>query len=327
MKNPLLTIVIPTYNRNAKLLVLLETLRLELHDLANSVDVLVSDNASTDGTDATIARMSEQWPNFRTQRHQTNIGAEKNFLSCICNTKSRYIWVIGDDDCPRPGLIKQIVSLLLTEEPALISMGNEGLTDENPNKIVEQLSFECLTSLEFSKKVNIWTTFISGIIFDKHRLDQELGDEKLDRFCGTSLVQLGWVLPLLRTDSRFLYIGQKVILASENTNWGYDIKKVFCLNYPVIVNEVFGTRSRLARTLISEPIKYYLPGLIWASRSGTQMSANENNRLWQAIINVLGGYPYFWILILPIGRGPKLLARSMFALWLFLKRFRRLLHN
>ena len=47
---PLLTIGIPTYNRAKFLRRLLEQLRTELAGLDGQVEVLVSDNASTDDT-------------------------------------------------------------------------------------------------------------------------------------------------------------------------------------------------------------------------------------------------------------------------------------
>ena len=59
-QNKLLTIVIPTYNRSNKLTRLLAHLETEIKGNEHFVDVLITDNHSTDGTDQAIQEFLER---------------------------------------------------------------------------------------------------------------------------------------------------------------------------------------------------------------------------------------------------------------------------
>ena len=98
MSAPLLTIIVPTYNRSAKLAILLTTLREESASVANEVVVQVSDNFSSDDTQNVITQAVEDWPCMSSYRHSTNIGAERNFCHAVDLVKTRWFWIIGDDD-------------------------------------------------------------------------------------------------------------------------------------------------------------------------------------------------------------------------------------
>lgn len=70
MIQPLLTIAIPTYNRAEKLEVLLEQLTADTAYDPTRVEIVVSDNASTDHTAQVVARFAD----IRYHRNETNIG-------------------------------------------------------------------------------------------------------------------------------------------------------------------------------------------------------------------------------------------------------------
>src|SRR5690349_9740053 len=109
---PLLTLIVPTYNRADSLELLLRTLADECRGLAGAVSVLVSDNASTDRTPEVTRAAQAAWPELLVQRHPANCGPEENFCTGVERVESRYFWIIGDDDCPKRGVLAKIVSLL-----------------------------------------------------------------------------------------------------------------------------------------------------------------------------------------------------------------------
>ena len=76
MRQKLLTIIVPTYNRARSLALLLDTLRHEIAPVDDSVDIVVGDNASTDGTaDVTTAEWARRSAaEVRAQRG--NVGPE-----------------------------------------------------------------------------------------------------------------------------------------------------------------------------------------------------------------------------------------------------------
>jgi glycosyltransferase involved in cell wall biosynthesis len=111
-----LQILIPTYNR-ARLLS--ECLKSIIMQLPNSeprvaVSILVSDNASTDTTGAVVQLASEQAPSgsvIYVKRYE-NIGFARNLHSGFGDSKSDWVWMLGDDDFLLPGAVAAVTSLL-----------------------------------------------------------------------------------------------------------------------------------------------------------------------------------------------------------------------
>jgi len=102
------TIGMPTYNRRHGYFpqALASALAQDYQDL----EVLVCDNASTDGTDEYIASLSDE--RLRYVRHETNIGANANFNSCLENASGDYFMLLHDDDLIDPGFVSRCVAAL-----------------------------------------------------------------------------------------------------------------------------------------------------------------------------------------------------------------------
>lgn len=326
MSQATLTIIVPTYNRATHLFILLEALRAELQGLEGFVEVLVSDNASTDSTSEVTASAAHDWPALKIQRHVQNLGPDGNFLSCIPRVSTRYFWIIGDDDCPKRGVLPMVVQLLTERMPALVYMQSEWvnpLLGPDQGESVDELCVSDLPALQFAKALHVWVTFISGMVIDKNRLLAVLGDHSINRFDATSLVQLGWVLPLLKSEGPFLFISNSCMLATKDNSGGYSLLTVFGVNFTRIVNETFGVNHPLSRALIDGNITQFLPGLIWNARSNWKRSSHTTESPWRALSEQLGSRCIYWVLLVPLGRLPRLLAQPFFQTWRVLNRLRR----
>jgi len=110
MENPLLSICIPTYNRSKYLRSNLLSIFSQVRH-PELVEVVVSDNHSTDETEA-VAREFLKYENFRYFRQEENIGPAKNFLSNVALAKGEYCWIIGDDDFILQERIESILQLI-----------------------------------------------------------------------------------------------------------------------------------------------------------------------------------------------------------------------
>lgn len=103
----MLTIAIPTYNRNA---ILLENLRHLAPQMTPACRLLILDNSSDIPVGETLQPLWLQYPHLRYQviRHPVNIGGNANMLRCfeLCDTS--WLWILGDDDLPKPEAIATI---------------------------------------------------------------------------------------------------------------------------------------------------------------------------------------------------------------------------
>jgi len=92
--NPLLSIVIPTYNRAGFL-----DYCLEVHiplAKAHNIQIFISDNASTDATKKIVQKRMEEYPLISYYCNETNIGPDENFERALKYPKTEYVWLLGD---------------------------------------------------------------------------------------------------------------------------------------------------------------------------------------------------------------------------------------
>ena len=103
-----LTIYIPTYNRLSKLKNCLRAIKYDLKGYEDRVKIFVSNNGSTDGTKEYLD--AQKWIEVR--HNAENLGAAANFIYAYnLPFKSKFVWIIGDDDYLIPGSIGELLVL------------------------------------------------------------------------------------------------------------------------------------------------------------------------------------------------------------------------
>lgn len=105
-QTPKVTIAIPTFNRADYLQQAIDSALAQSH--AN-VEILISDNASTDGTAALLARVTD--PRVRVLRQAQNIGMMPNWNACLDAATGVYFIMLSDDDLLDPGAIEAMVAM------------------------------------------------------------------------------------------------------------------------------------------------------------------------------------------------------------------------
>ena len=91
---PLVTIGIPTYNRARGRLG--DAIRFALAQTYPSIEIVISDNCSTDNTSEVVASFNSE--KIRYIRQKENIGPFNNFHACLENAKGKYFYLFHDDD-------------------------------------------------------------------------------------------------------------------------------------------------------------------------------------------------------------------------------------
>lgn len=96
-KEPLLTICVPTYNRDR----MLDKCLSRLYDIQQKgylFRVVVGNNGSFDTTDQIISYWSKQFDDFRVINHKHNIGYDRNAGLLYSSVQTKYCWMLGDCD-------------------------------------------------------------------------------------------------------------------------------------------------------------------------------------------------------------------------------------
>jgi len=117
---PLVTIAIPTYNRASCYLPV--ALRSALGQSYPRLEVLVSDNASSDDTATLIQDIADT--RLRYVRHPVNIGANRNSNYCLSQARGDYFLLLHDDDAIDADFLAACMQAVRNEiRPGIIRTG------------------------------------------------------------------------------------------------------------------------------------------------------------------------------------------------------------
>lgn len=132
---PQLTICIPTYNRARFLRTTLNHLLKQIRDWT-SVQVLISDNASTDETHSVVESFRKVHPALSYQCNERNLGMDENAFRAIEAAAGTYVWLLSDDDIPLPGVFDEIMKNIAGANAGLLYLHVAGYWPGEPYDIV-----------------------------------------------------------------------------------------------------------------------------------------------------------------------------------------------
>lgn len=110
---PLLSVCIPTWNRAVFLEQAVQSVFRDLDDAhCDDVEVVVSDNASTDETARVVERLQANHANLRYERQPENLGFDANYRASLMLARGRFAMTLGDDDWFEEGGVRRICQVL-----------------------------------------------------------------------------------------------------------------------------------------------------------------------------------------------------------------------
>jgi len=105
----LVSILIPAYNRAD---VIEQTVRSALAQREADIEVVVVDNASTDGTWDILRRLAAEDARVRVFRNDENIGPVRNWLACVARARGSYAKILWSDDLISPDFLARCLPRL-----------------------------------------------------------------------------------------------------------------------------------------------------------------------------------------------------------------------
>lgn len=172
---PLVTIGIPTYNRASGYLK--DALRSTINQTYPNIEIIVSDNCSTDNTESVVKSFLDS--RIKYFKQEQNIGANNNFNFCLEKSQGDYFLLLHDDDLIDADFVEICMNSLGNAQVGIIRTGTR-VIDENgkekgrtPN-IVKGYSTENFFSSWFLRK----TAFYSCSTLFNTRYLKQLGGFK-----------------------------------------------------------------------------------------------------------------------------------------------------
>lgn len=173
-KIPLLSICIPTYNREKYLKECLDSIITQEWFNEDDIEIVISDNASKDNTTELIKEYQNKFSNIRYCRNKENLGFDWNVLLLYSYWLWEYIWIMSDDDAINKDWLKEILYIIKNNKEFWTLQFNFGVYDKNLEKL-EKLMFK-KESKKFKNLNDLYEyhnysfesiVYISNIIFKK----------------------------------------------------------------------------------------------------------------------------------------------------------------
>jgi glycosyltransferase involved in cell wall biosynthesis len=131
---PTLGIGLPVYNGERYLRQALDSL---LEQSFTDYELVILDNASTDGTSAIALEYAARDGRIRYHRNAVNIGAARNFNLAFELTSGRYFKWAADDDLVRPRFLERCVAALEEEPRSVLAYAKARIIDERGEPVVD----------------------------------------------------------------------------------------------------------------------------------------------------------------------------------------------
>jgi len=320
----ILTIAIPTYNREKDLSVCLNSIFSQKDINYDDIEFLVSDNNSTDNTELLIKKFIKKGLPIRYIRNEKNIGPDNNFVQCFNLAIGRYFWLIGDDDIVLDGAISRILRLLKSnEEYGVVFLNSypfvKNYEKEMPSMIKD--SFTVYTSIpDFLSKSSYYLTFISTAVINK---DISIKGIDIENMRKTNLIQLSWTFNAVFNSNKNAFIEYYCISAKSGARGGYKLCSVFGNNLQKVFDIYIGKgiNPEYFEIIKKKMLMTFFPANI--IRAKKQFFKGEKENYFKTLYPLYKNYLYFWMFTIPAIVLPVYLAYPLYKIVDLLRKLRR----
>jgi len=298
---PKLSISIPVYNGERTIKNTLDSILNQ--KLGSNVEIVISDNASTDSTKDIIHDYQTKYQNIKYFRNDKNVGADKNFDLAVRKASREYVWLMSADDIILPGAIERVLQVLKENTDVGYVYVNwfDGCNNNKPaNPITRDRIYDSPDAYLRDRRIS--SIFISANIV-KRSLWSSIDNSK---YIGSCFPQLGAVLEIILIGKRSYYISTPCVL--RPCLWDTDYKNTadWRISLTVSVMSIINQfRNRYSESSLSKCRKEVVSGLlqevIHIKKSGRGFHLNEIVRLTKLCKTV----PKYWVLVLPALLLPK----------------------
>jgi len=296
----ILSILIPTYNRKTQLCRALSSIVSQIDgNLASKVQVIVSDNNSTDGTLNDLNAFAEQ---ITIYSQVENIGAERNYAFLMANSSARFKWIFGSDDVLLDGALPIIVSTLELY-PNLGLLHLQGVGRPTPSVNLSLINKGLLLELDpgrFVVRVSYMITFLTANIFNSDLLPSEYSTAD---GIGTQLMQLYPYLYAIRTSScNGVLRGRFYSAQTCNLLFGYRQLEVFGPNLLKIFSFFisFGFPQDCFAAVASRMCVSYYPHCIAALSKTNPSRTSFDQKAFSLLYTPYKTNIWFWLSCAPV---------------------------
>jgi len=249
-----LSICISTFNRAS---FLGETLESILPQVTETVEVVVVDGGSNDGTESVVRGYLDRCPRLRYHKQVENKGVDRDFNEAVSLATGTYCWLFTDDDLLKPGAIHAVLSRL-TSNPGLLVINSE-IRNRDLSRILQKKALpfhedRTYTTADWGRfflEVAGYSSFIGGIVIRKDIWDRR----KKEPYFGTEFIHVGVIFqePI---DNIAVLAEPLIMIRYGNAQWTGRSFEIWMFKWPRLIWSFQGfTSSDKEKIAREEPWK------------------------------------------------------------------------
>jgi abequosyltransferase len=300
-RNLKLSIAIPTYNGSRYIREALDSIIYQLDDIDEEIEIVISDNASTDKTSEIIKEYQKKYPFVKYFHNEKNLGADRNFDLAVRRSKGKYVWLLSDNDKIMPKGIGKVLEVIHSQKDLAVIAVNYDIFDEKLGKIItdrvikeyKDMLFE--SADDFWNKLDILSALVSVNIVCRSWWNQS----KVESFYSTNWVHVGAIISILPSHRSFFLSSPIVRISSGSPSWEIGGNG---LRYSMMLEDMFHIMDNLEynKSTYNGILKSFCKRLpmtiISAKRNGLILSSSLLREMYLKYAN----HPSFWLIDLPL---------------------------
>jgi len=321
-----LSVAIPTYNGAKYIREALDSIISQLGDIDEEIEIVISDNASTDRTPEIIKEYQNKYSFIRCFRNDKNLGADRNFDLVIRQSKGEYVWLFGDDDKLEGGAYKKVLEVLRKYPKAGFIFVNYSSYNGDFSICIKERNLELMKDVYCNSADEFYSmTKIASIVISSNIVNRNLWNYvNKDKFIGTNWIHFCVVTSYLKGHSAYCIANPYVVLRQGSAVRCMDNGKLL-----IYSNKL----SSIIKTLVKmgyerNTVKGMLDSIkvnLWKTIIGAKMTdLNLNFPLLKMTTKNFGNYPSFWLVDFPLLLLPNIFYKILHKFILQVKRVKQI---
>jgi len=299
----LLTIGIPTFNRAPYIKELINSILIQVDStISHKLEVLISDNASTDNTEEVLREYQEKYPQiFSYFKNEENVGFDKNVDLIFKRAKGKYVWLLSDDDTLENNSLSYLIDKINCCRQCSVILVNYCECSIEMNKYLKRIRQDIKEDV-YCKDGNVFfqeSKFLFGLVSSLIIKTQEWHSANITKYLGSNWIHVGAIIEILQQKPACIIAKHIVNLRTGNSEWG---KQGSFLSYGFSLLDIFlnmkdlGYKKETYNQLIFNMYKGNFKAIISANSQGLRNKKDIAKRM----IKYYYPYPSLWFIHLPI---------------------------
>ena len=297
-----LSIAIPTYNGSVYIREALDSIISQLEDINEEVEIVISDNASTDQTPEIIREYQRNYPFIKYFRNDEDLGGGMNFDLAVRRSTGEYVWLFGDDDILRSGAIEKVLDVLKNHHglaAILVNWYQLGLYLRQPNIIEHTMDIQ--KDIFFRTADDFLSTVkLTGLAVSSNIIRRSLWEQHAEIYIGSGYVHYATLLTSIV--GHYSYYVAKPYVMYRTGHLDYDKHHEAYVKDGIRLVEVLN--SLAGKGYSKSSIRKIITGIVRAAPMEIIQCKLNGLTLRQLhikdVITLYKSYPFFWIVELPL---------------------------